>query len=412
MQLDWLIIGGGIHGVHIAARLLGEGGVAPERLRVLDPAPQLLARWRACTATTGMSFLRSPSVHHLGLESWSLYRFAGKHKNRGSELFTAPYDRPALSLFNAHCDRIINTFRIDELHLRGRAVACSVERDVVLVRDNNHEFRAKKIVLALGVSDQPNWPRWAPRDHEAVHHVFDPRFDGWPGAAPETIAVVGGGISAGQIALRLRDEGHQVHMVSRHAIRERQFDSDPGWLGPKLMTRFNAEQDLSRRRGMIRRARHRGSMPRDVLRVLRRAIANDEIAWHETAVTDAVAEPGWVRLQLATGRTIAVQRVLLATGFKSTRPGGAMLDALIAEASLPCAPCGYPIVDTALRWHPRIHVSGPLAELELGPTARNIAGARRASERITATVTGVVASSHQGIILRRGRPAAPQSAQD
>ena len=33
MALDWLIIGGGIHGMHIAARLLGESGVAPERLR-------------------------------------------------------------------------------------------------------------------------------------------------------------------------------------------------------------------------------------------------------------------------------------------------------------------------------------------------------------------------------------------
>ena len=44
--------------------------------------------------------------------------------------------------------------------------------------------------------------------------------------------------------------------------------------------------------------------------------------------------------------------------------------------------CGYPIVDSELRWHPRIYVSGPLAELELGPVSRNIAGARRAGDRI------------------------------
>ena len=37
MALDWLIIGGGIHGVHIAVRLFGESGVAPERLRIVDP---------------------------------------------------------------------------------------------------------------------------------------------------------------------------------------------------------------------------------------------------------------------------------------------------------------------------------------------------------------------------------------
>ncbi|MBL8151238.1 MAG: hypothetical protein JNN15_15045, partial [Blastocatellia bacterium] len=43
---------------------------------------------------------------------------------------------------------------------------------------------------------------------------------------------------------------------------------------------------------------------------------------------------------------------------------------------------GYPIVDRSLKWHPGIYVSGPLAELELGPTARNIIGARTAAEKL------------------------------
>lgn len=80
--LDWLIVGGGPQGVHLAVKLLGECGIAPSRLRVLDPADQLLSRWRACTATTGMSFLRSPAVHHLDLDAWSLMRFAGKPRAR------------------------------------------------------------------------------------------------------------------------------------------------------------------------------------------------------------------------------------------------------------------------------------------------------------------------------------------
>ena len=58
------------------------------------------------------------------------------------------------------------------------------------------------------------------------------------------------------------------------------------------------------------------------------------------------------------------------------------MDQLVESAELPCASCGYPIVDRGLRWHPRIYVSGPLAELELGPAARNIAGARRAGDRL------------------------------
>ena len=62
MKTEWLIIGGGIHGVHSAAHLFEGGGVYPEVLRIIDPADGLLARWLACTETTGMRHLRSPAV--------------------------------------------------------------------------------------------------------------------------------------------------------------------------------------------------------------------------------------------------------------------------------------------------------------------------------------------------------------
>ena len=72
-----------------------------------------------------------------------------------------------------------------------------------------------------------------------------------------------------------------------------------------------------------------------------------------------------------------------------------MIDALIEEAGLEVSACGYPLTDRWVRWHPRVRVMGPLAELELGPSARNISGARRAAERI---VTSLV---HDEVRLRR-----------
>jgi len=38
MNLDWLIVGGGIHGVHIATRLIADAGVAADRLRIVAAA--------------------------------------------------------------------------------------------------------------------------------------------------------------------------------------------------------------------------------------------------------------------------------------------------------------------------------------------------------------------------------------
>ena len=157
----------------------------------------------------------------------------------------------------------------------------------------------------------------------------------------------------------------------------------PAGLGPKFMTNFSRERDIDRRRVLIARARHRGSVPPDLQRALRRAIVCDQLRWYESEVDKLDARGDTLKIQLTTGAVLEAQSVLLATGFASHRPGGSLVDRLVASASLPCARCGYPIVDVALRWHPRVHVSGPLlADLEMGPVSRNIAGARRAGDRL------------------------------
>ena len=149
VALDWLIIGGGIHGVHIAARLLGEAHVSPDRLRIVDPGDRLLARWRTCTAVTGMSHLRSPSVHHLDLDPWSLEDFADQRRSRERELFAPPYNRPALALFNEHCDRVVETFGLADLHIRARATRCAVDCDGVGVQlSSGRDIAARNLVLA------------------------------------------------------------------------------------------------------------------------------------------------------------------------------------------------------------------------------------------------------------------------
>ena len=385
-KLDWLIIGGGIHGVHIAARLVGDAKVSPDRLRIVDPGDRLLERWRSCTAATGMTHLRSPSVHHLGLEHGSLQRFARRRKRQRSGQFALPFERPSLALFNDHCDQIEKTFGLGELQVRSRVVKCTIDHDRVGVRlDDGRELDTQNLVLAVGSSEEPEWPDWAPRNEPRIQHIFEHGFDGSP-EAPETVAVVGGGISAGHVALRLLKAGHDVHLVSRHQLRQHQFDSDPGWLGWKYTSIFSQEQDPDQRRTVISDARNKGSVSPDIGRSLRRAIARKRIQWHEGEVDQLVPGDEDLLLKVNGATEVSVDRIFLATGFDSRRPGGSMVDDLIASASLPCACCGYPIIDTSLRWHPRIYVSGPLAELELGPVSRNIAGARRAGDRIVDSI--------------------------
>lgn len=382
VDADWLIVGGGVHGVHVAARLIGEGEVSSERVRIVDPGAQLLARWRACTAVTGMSHLRSPAVHNIDITPPMLRRFA--HENGQPHTFARPYDRPALAVFNAHCDDVITRFGLTERHLQDRVVGCDIDCEGVVVNcRENGSLRAANVVLAIGASEQPHIPEWATHSR-CVHHIFDPCFDGWP-QHPETVAVIGGGISAAQVAIRLVGEGHDVTVISRHQPRLHQFDSDPGWLGPRFMNKFGRLLDPDERRQTISAARNRGSITPELGRDIRRAVQSETLSWHigEVALFTASDTPA---LTLVDGTVLGVDRVLLATGFEPQRPGGAMVDELIQSAHLPCAACGYPVTDDSLRWHPRIFVTGPLAELMLGPSARNIAGARRAGDRVISAV--------------------------
>lgn len=388
-MLEWLIVGGGIHGVHLALALLVRGGVAREQLALLDPHERLLARWRHCTGNVGMTFLRSPSVHHLDGPAFSMVSFAQVRSFEEAERdsrFAPPYHRPSLALFDAHCDALVRAARLDDRHLRGSACDLVIHEDHVELATTIGPLRTRKLILAFGLGDQLAIPSWAAGLREqgvAIEHAFDEGFvraelDGWRHAL-----VVGGGISAVQLALALAErEAGAVTLLTRHPLREAQFDSDPGWLGPRFLTDFAKLRDLGRRRAEIDAARKRGSASRDVLVALRRARKAGRITLlHDEVVRARFDRSLGPELWLRGGKLVHADRVVLATGFERRRPGR-WLDAAIARERLPLADCGFPIVDAALRWHPRIHVSGPLAELEIGPVARNIAGARMAAQRI------------------------------
>ncbi len=400
-MLDWLVIGGGPHGVHAALRLIGEADAPPEGVRILDDEPRLLMRWRRCTRNTGMEFLRSPAVHHIDLSSASLHRFAKRRGRRMEKPFTRPYFRPALDLFDLHCDDVIERNQLQDLHVRGRASGLDLQGEGVRVEyqemngDRTEAIGARRVILAIGAPQEPEWPDWAREavasleassggHAERIRHVFDPGFELVDDPAERAIAVVGAGISGAQVALRLAREGRRVFLISRHALRVEQFDSDPGWQGPMNMGGFARLDDPNERREEIRAARHRGSMPPEVHAALRSAVADETIELVEEAEVESARVEGQ-QVSLELGRHgIRVDRVLLATGFPGHRPGGAWLDDAVDTFELPCAACGYPIVDRGLRWHPRLLVTGALAELELGPVSRNLSGAQRAGDRIVA----------------------------
>jgi thioredoxin reductase len=389
-MLDWLIIGGGIHGTHLALVLLGRRKVAPERLRILDPHETLLARWTTCTAATGMTYLRSTVVHHLALDPHDLWKYA-TDRGFAPTHFRGSYRRPSLALFQEHSQAQIAAAGLAQLHLCAQANGLSPMPGGWCVETDQGSLAARRVLLALSVGAQPRWPQWAQALRAAgglVRHLYDPATP-QPTATHGTTVVIGGGISAAQAAVALASAAPgTVTLLMRHAIRIEDFDSPAGWVGPKDLRRFLAEPSLRRRREMIAGARRPGTMPQDVAHRLERAVHAGLLRVEYGEVQQSVLQPDRTIALTLPAQTLHADQVLLATGFEQHRPGGAWLDHAITAHALPVAGCGYPVVSPDLQWAPGLYVTGALAELELGPVARNIAGARHAGERLAAVQSG------------------------
>jgi thioredoxin reductase len=388
-MLDWLIVGGGIHGTHLSLVLTSVAGVPRDRVRVLDPHEAPLARWLECTENVGMSHLRSPYVHQIDSHPFSLRQFSRTAAGREAGALAGFYRRPALALFNAHARQVVADHGLDALRVHGRALRVEACPGGYRVETETGALETRRLLLAMGIGEQLYWPPWAAALRAAgapVDHVFSP---GWRRAAlpPWTHAVVvGGGISAVQTALALSAAAPgTVTLLPRHPMRVVQFDSAPGWIGPRYQAAFHEERSWARRRTLVDRSRHRGSVPPEVASAFRAALVRGHLRLRTAVVSDAAVDgAGGVVLSCEDGTSLSADRVVLATGFEGRRPGSPWLDAVVDSVGLPCAPCGYPVVDAGLHWGAGIFVSGALAELELGPVARNVVGARLSGQRLAA----------------------------
>jgi lysine/ornithine N-monooxygenase len=485
INIPWLIVGGGIHGVHIAARLLGDGRPGND-VRIIDGNESLLHEWKSRTAATGMEYLRSSAGYHLDLDEHSLRREFGmdkskkrKKKSTSSEkkkknaarttndaFFTNDYERPRLDVFNQHCDSVVKKYELDRLHTQGIVTAIEPTEEHVKVtvsigsgddekEENNNiiTYTAQNVVLALG-NDKPSYADWVDEEdvqNGFVYHLLENNYrekqqvkknvgddDNKNDRVVTDVAVIGGGITAAHKALELvrakQQQGNNnnnnhnlssIHLISRHPLKEQQFDTHQDWMmdraaskrseegggagTPERQRKFSQSSTSWKERRMVI-AKER--VPGTVTPAIRRgddglcyAIEKGDVQWHQSEVlekryvqrttyqledgsgsgagSEGVTRRTRMELTLSCGDTIEVDEVVLATGFGKKLPGGKLITDLVANSGLEVSDfCGYPIVDENLAWHSRIYVTGALAELELGPSARNIAGARLAAERI------------------------------
>ncbi|WP_179134068.1 FAD/NAD(P)-binding protein [Halobacillus massiliensis] len=382
---QWVIIGGGIQGCTIAAHLLLSGKVNKNDLLIIDPFPEPLEKWKRLTQRVGMDYLRSPSVRHLHPDPYHLKSFAKTSDYAGG--FKGYYKRPKLDMFNDHCMEIFEIAGLENCWETAWAESLDKNGNLwSITTSSNRKVVSKQVVLALGVNDQPYYPGWAePLVKEApdlISHVFSERgMEAFHGASPA--AITGAGTTAVHLALKQAHHSSEpVYLIKRHPFRVKDFDSDPGWLGPKFLNQYERINSYQERRKVITKARNRGSVTQSLYSLLKRREAEGKIEIITDDIMTADVHEGKIKLQLKKQGKFSAGSLLLATGAASCLPGKGLVEEVIRKNQLPCAPCGFPVVSKELEWADGLFVSGALAELEIGPVARNIAGARKAAQRI------------------------------
>lgn len=405
------VIGLGIHGSHLAGRLVADGIVKPEQLVGIDPAGDYAEQWKRRAANCGMGYLRSPSGHGLDPMLSTLRRMGADQGD-----FTPPYHRPSTRLFERHLLDWTARHCNGVDRVRGAVEEIAYDGRVYRLRSDSGEVHSRVLILAPG-PPAPLVPETfrGLGQHPALVHLHEhlPRP-----AAGSHIAIVGGGIAAAHRALGWSEE-HDVQLWTRDPMSVWQFDSAPCFIGPRCGDRFRTIRSLQLRRDLIQRSRRPGSLPPRLYHHLQEAASTGRITTFRAAVQTATAAGSSILLAGADPGGRPIQRlydlVVLATGFSREPPAAALIRQMAQALGLARAPDGFPVPDRSLAWGPGIYVSGGLAELELGPPARNIIGAHLASRRIIPAIANELgrrpgrASRARPVDGRVGEPSALQT---
>ncbi|GAB4198698.1 MAG: FAD/NAD(P)-binding protein [Coleofasciculaceae cyanobacterium] len=391
-EIDIAIIGAGPHALTLVAHLLQKCQKIQSRFLVFDKSGRWMSQWFHAFAALEIPHLRSPAVHHPDPNPYALRSFA---ESRPTELHS-PYDLPGTQLFQDFCLHLIERWQLNKCIVPAQVTRIEPLIPMRKTRfrlwlDNGHSVIARRVVLATG-GGVPSLPEWVshistPYPQERLCHSHDVNLRSLQ-LAGERVLIVGGGLTSGHLAVGAIARGARVILMARRDFQEKLFDADPGWLGPKYLKGFWAETDWHNRWQMIQQARNGGSFTPAMMTQLRRAYHSGAISLHERCqIVEAIWKDNYWQVRCHDGTEHQCDRIWIATGTKLDVTANSMLSEVLD--GFPTAIVnGLPVLDTYLRW-PRceLFVMGGLAALQIGPVARNLYGARMASDRIVPALT-------------------------
>ena len=390
---DLVMVGAGPQALTLSCLLLQKRPRLQRHLRILDPSGNWLSRWQRQMDRFEIPWLRSPSPHHPHPNAHALRRFA--YRQQRHQQLEGAYGLPHTDLFAAFCREVISEFALE-----GRVQAASVEHinlpangkdPLQLSLSDGSSVQARRVVLATG-NGSPRWPAWSKCiagevTADALQHSDAIDLPALRLRQGERILIVGGGLTSAHLSLGALRRGARVQLLCRSGLKQKPFDADPGWLGPKYLKGFHAEPSMHRRLQLVLEARDGGSITPDAAADLRQAQRRGELQLYERCEVQAArwSSDQWEIVCIG-GQLLFADRIWLATGHRQGVSQQPLLQELYEQQSIELVN-DWPVLGPDLRWQGTpVHLMGGLTALQVGPAARNLFGGRDAAQRICRAV--------------------------
>lgn len=385
---------------------------------VIDPEPNWMNTWKTNFEQLNIQHLRSPAIAHPNMfDRNALFAFACQ-QGRESELYESGcsdikalhglgqtqaglWKLPSTKLFLDFCDDMVSN--LAHAYLQGHVVDL-LQQD----QNGNHclqyidptgEARcifARNVILTTGTLGRPILPRGlvgCPTVSWKSPEAFSTRTVVRDGLhqKKQHVLVVGGGLTAVQVALRVVEAGNTCVLCSRRPLRERHFDIPVEWFDQRMTNKHLSgfyHDTIEKRLERIKEARGGGSVPPMYMKRLQEnkgslACWVGDVEYHHEE--EDASEGGSVTI-LFEGSPYIFDKIVLACGVEADCKANPLVEKIHQLWPIPIHG-GLPDVTQDLRWYdgqttstpPNVFVVGALAGLQVGPDAGNLMGIRRAA---------------------------------
>ena len=383
-EVDIAIVGGGIIGCGLAVQLRSSRNLG-RRFILLDSQPHLVERYFKAMKATGQKVMRSAYEHQIAADNQiQMIDFARLHYSSLTERerfqirlgMSGQRSVVPLDIFIAHVQHVAKVANLRRIAYRFQVASIQRGRGGYILRSSQGRVvAAKHIVLASGSHENPlgepfqDVKDFLPGRVKTAYQAHEAPIKG-------RTAIVGSGLAAGHLILKVIGDGGRPVWILRGEDRYRCADFDTSYFRTEGMARFRREPVGNRAEILVRESR--GSLMLEFLPLVQKLEGSGQLEVHRNSQVTSVepAESG-LALHLDTGKTVAVDHVIVSSGL--------MPQTSLLPDDVELLHRRYPLVDDdslELKGYPSFFVAGPLASLALGPAAKNVDGARLASEKI------------------------------